>query len=324
MVGAHVRYRNPVQVVDEMERLSELGFHQINLADDLFTANAEHCLAVCAEILNRGLTVQWTSFARVDTVNRQVLETMRRAGCTTISFGVESGSPDMLRRIRKGITLEQVEHAMQLCKACDIEPHASFILGLPGETQETLRQTLAFGQRLNAMGVNHGFHVLAPFPGTDIREHIDRYDLQILSNDWRKYNANRAIVRTAGVAPDAMDAIVIDSERQFNQWLSDIGHRREQGCASAQETWPLVRLEHTVVLYDLMMKQLVEEKGVWQSIRPIGSARQALDGLIARVADELDHPPARIRAAIEFAHDNRALEYRYEDGSIRWSWNDYL
>ena len=108
MVGARVRYRDPVRVVDEMEELSALDFHQINLADDLFTANADHCLAVCNEILNRGLRVKWTSFARVDTVSRQMLEKMRQAGCTTVSFGVESGSPEMLRRIKKGITLEQV------------------------------------------------------------------------------------------------------------------------------------------------------------------------------------------------------------------------
>ena len=324
MVGAKIRYWNPVRVVDEMERLSKLGFHQINLADDLFTANHDHCLAVCNEILNRRLAVEWTAFARVDTVTRQVLEAMRRAGCTTISFGVETGSPDMLRRIKKGITLDQVEQAMRLCKRCDIVPHASFILGLPGETLETLRQTLEFGDRLAAMGVNHGFHILAPFPGTDIREHIDGYDLQILSDDWRRYHANRAIVRTAGVSPDAMDAIVIEGERQFDRWLSEIGHRREQGCASAQETWPLVRLEHTVVLYDLMMKQLVEEKGAWHSGQPIDNAQQALDGLLGRVANDLDHPTARIRAAIEFAHDNRALEYRCMGGSIRWSWIDYL
>jgi anaerobic magnesium-protoporphyrin IX monomethyl ester cyclase len=125
---------------------------------------------------------------------------MHRAGCTTVSFGVESGSPEMLRRIKKGITLDQVLKAVQLCLDCGIDPHTSFILGLPGETPETLAQTLAFGERLKAMGVNHGFHILAPFPGTDVRDRIDDYDLQILSDDWRQYHANRAIIRTAGVA----------------------------------------------------------------------------------------------------------------------------
>jgi anaerobic magnesium-protoporphyrin IX monomethyl ester cyclase len=324
MVGARVRYRDPVRVVDEMEGLSTLGFHQINLADDLFTANRNHCLAVCNQILDRGLTVKWTSFARVDTVSRQVLTTMHRAGCTTVSFGVESGSPEMLRRIKKGITLDQVLKAVQLCLDCGIDPHTSFILGLPGETPETLAQTLAFGERLKAMGVNHGFHILAPFPGTDVRDRIDDYDLQILSDDWRQYHANRAIIRTAGVAPETMDAIVIDGERQFDQWLADIGRLRQSGQASDSATWPLVRLEHTVVIYDMMMKGLLEKMGDRQAGAPEAVEADPVQWLICRVSGELDHPPERIRAAIEFAVEAHYLSWTRTDGRTRWSWVDYL
>jgi hypothetical protein len=72
------------------------------------------------------------------------------------------------------------------------------------------------------------------------------------------------------------------------------------------------------------MKALIEEKGVWHSGRPIDNARQALDDLIVRLADDLDHPAARTRAAIEFAHANHALEYHCKDGGLRWSWIDYL
>lgn len=324
MVGPQVRYRNPIQVVNEMEDLNRLGFHQINLADDLFTANKNHCLAVCNEILARRLTVLWTSFARVDTVTRQVLEKMRRAGCTAISFGVESGSPEMLRRIKKGITLEQVEQAMQLCLDCDIAPHASFILGLPGETPQTLAQTLVFGKHLKAMGVNHGFHILAPFPGTDIRERIDEYDLQVLSDDWREYHANRAIIRTAGVAPQRMDAIVIDSERRFDQWLADISRHRDHGDITDAAAWPLVRLEHTVVIYDMMMQQLIEKKGTWQSRQSDDVAAHRLDKLIDRVSGDLDHPQKRIRAAIIFAAAKEHLTCLKANGRIRWAWVDYL
>lgn len=324
MVGARVRYRDPICVVDEMQALIAMRFHQINLADDLFTANSDHCLAVCNEILNRGLKVKWTSFARVDTVSRQVLEKMRQAGCTTVSFGVESGSPDMLRRIKKGITLEQVVHAMQLCRDCGIDPHASFILGLPGETQTTLAQTLAFGDRLKAMGVSHGFHILAPFPGTDVRERVDEYDLQIVSDDWRRYHANRAVIRTAGVHPETMDAIVIDGERQFDRWLGEIARIREGGRATAEAIWPLVRLEHTVVIYDMMMKRLIEDRGNWPAETSDEADANPTGKLIDRLSGELDHPPARIRAAIEFAAGQRYLTRNSASGRIHWSWVDYL
>jgi anaerobic magnesium-protoporphyrin IX monomethyl ester cyclase len=324
MVGATVRYREPRRVVDEMEELSTLGFHQINLADDLFTANKKHCLAVCDEILRRGLEIEWTSFARVDTVSRRILEKMNRSGCTTISFGVESGSPEMLKRIKKGITLDQVVQATQACLDCGIAPHTSFILGLPGETPETLAQTLAFGERLKTMGVNHGYHILAPFPGTDVRERIDEYDLMILSDDWRQYHANRAIIRTAGVSPETMDAIVMDGKRQFDQWLADIGRLREEGRATEATAWPLVRLEHTVVIYDLMMKGLIEKKGVWRADSSDAADTHPVDRLIHRVSGELDHPQTRIRAAIDFAVGQRYLKQIHADRRIRWSWVDYL
>jgi radical SAM superfamily enzyme YgiQ (UPF0313 family) len=324
MVGSRVRYRNPVRVVDELQTLSAMDFHQINLADDLFTANSDHCLAVCNEILRRGLKVKWTSFARVDTVSRRVLEKMRQAGCTAVSFGVESGSPSMLRRINKGITLAQVVRAVQLCRDCGIDPHASFILGLPGETETTLAQTVAFGDRLKAMGVSHGFHILAPFPGTDVRERIDEYDLQILSDDWRRYHANRAIIRTAAIQPDTMDAVVIDGERQFNQWLGDIGRLRDEGRATAEAIWPLVRLEHTVVLYDMMMKRLIEKKGHWPAEKSDEADVKPTGELIRRLSGELDHPPGRTRAAIEFAAAKRYLTRTTTNGRIQWSWVDYL
>ena len=322
MGGPRVRYRDPAGVVDEMERLSTLGFHQINLADDLFTGNREHCLAVCNEICNRGLTVEWTSFARVDTVSQAILQRMRRAGCTTVSFGVESGSPDMLARIKKGITLDQVKAAMRLCRACGIETHASFILGLPGETHATLRQTLAFGETLRAMGVNHGFHILAPFPGTDIRDDRESYDLQILTDDWRDYHANRAVVRTAGVAPETMDAIVKASHREFDRWLGEIDDRRRHGLASPDEAWPLTRLEHTVVLYDIMMKGLIEEFARGPMGSPGENADQWQESLVQRLAARLDHPQRQIRAAVQFAAANNDLVCTCRDGEVSWSWEN--
>lgn len=324
MVGARVRYRDPSRVVDEMAELNRMGFHQINLADDLFTASESHCLAVCDAIIKRRLEVKWTSFARVDTVNRTILDAMHRAGCTTVSFGVESGSPEMLRRIRKGITLDQVEHAVKLCLECGIDPHASFILGLPGESEATIDQTVDFGKRLKALGVSHGFHILAPFPGTEVRECIDRYDLQILSDDWRLYHANRAVVRTMGVEPKTFDEIVIDTERQFDRWLGEIGSRREKGAISDADVWPLVRLEHTVVLYDMMMKRLVEEKGFWPADPEKENTGEAMRRLIDRVEKDLDHPPGRIQAAIEFATRQNHLRAAVRGGQLRWSWVEFL
>jgi len=108
MVGARVRYHSAERVVTELEYLANLNFRQINIADDLFTANQERCMAVCEEILKKKLDINWTSFARVDTVSEALLMKMKAAGCTAVSFGIESANPDILKTVKKGITLQQV------------------------------------------------------------------------------------------------------------------------------------------------------------------------------------------------------------------------
>lgn len=322
MVGSRVRLRAPSSVVDELEYLNSLNFNQINLADDLFTANSQHCLAVCDEILRRGLDVAWTSFARVDTVSHALLTRMRSAGCHTVSFGVESGNAAMLRRIKKGITLDQVVRAVKMCLRADIAPHASFILGLPGETPETLEETLAFGERLKAMGVFHGFHVLAPFPGTQIREKARQYDLRILSHDWSDYHANRAIVETSGVKRAMLDAVLLRFERKFDDWLGRMGRRYRQGEITAKEAWPLLRLEHTVRIYDLMMQTVVEQDKAPCEEGLVLSPTEKITALAQRASQLTDHSAEALHQTLHFAVDQGYL--KYDQGKACWHWVDYL
>jgi anaerobic magnesium-protoporphyrin IX monomethyl ester cyclase len=324
MVGAKVRYRNPVDVVDEMALLQSLGFHQINLADDLFTANKAHCHAVCDEILKRGLKLSWTSFARVDTVSEEVLVKMKASGCHTVSFGIESGNPEMLKRIRKGITLDQVTDAVGMCNRAGITPHASFILGLPGETPETLKDSIEFGDRLSKMGVLHGFHILAPFPGAEVRDQIDRYDLKILSMDWSTYHANRAIVETATVSRDRLDEVVIHWEKKYNDYLGELKVLRENGMGTAEQVWPLTRLEHTVLMYDLMMGRVIEELGPFTLPEGADSRRDALDHLVKKITGSIKATEEELKRSLGFAMEQGYLSPIKSNGMIRWQWADYL
>ncbi len=324
MVGAKVRYRNPKKVVDELAYLSTLGFHQINIADDLFTASKKHCMAVCDEILQRQLKIQWTSFARVDTVSRPALEKMKQAGCTAVSFGVESGSPEILTTIKKGITLNQVIDAVSMCNDVGVTPQASFILGLPGETLQTLQQTVAFAKRLKSMGVLHGYHLLAPFPGTDVRENSQSYDIQIMSNDWNDYHANQAIVRTEAVDQQTLDNIVKDWQKNFDIWLDDIKKRRDNGEASEEETWPLTNLEHIVLIYDLMIKEVIEKMG-WLPCKKSNSPdKTELDQLADLVNGTIPHTLEQIRKTLKVAIEKNYLTREQKKGQYRWKWVDYL
>ena len=323
MVGAKVRYRNPHNVVNEMEHLATFGFRQINVADDLFTSNENHCLKVCDEIIKRGLKIKWTSFARVDTVSVKVLTRMREAGCDTVSFGVESGNTEMLKRIKKGISLEQVINAVNMCNEAGISPHASFILGLPGETPETLKETVDFGEKLKDMGVSHGFHLLAPFPGTEIREEKEKFDIRFLSDDWRDYHANRAIVETSSVTRKMLDEIVIEWENKFNGWLGYIKERIKNGEASEEEAWPLVNLERVVLIYDLMMGRIVEGKGRLES-RVLDSKAEALGMLAEKIAGSVKYSRDEILSVLKYEVGQGNLKLTDDNGNYSLEWVDYL
>jgi len=323
MVGARVRYRNPQNVVDEMEYLGTLGFHQINIADDLFTSNEHHCFEVCDEIIKRKLDIRWTSFARVDTVSERVLRRMKEAGCHTVSFGVESGNMQILKRIKKGITLKQVTDAVKMCNESGVSPHASFILGLPGETPETLKETVEFGEKLKDMGVSHGFHLLAPFPGTEVREEKEKFDIRFLSDDWRDYHANRAIVETSSVTRQMLDDVVIEWESRFNGWLGYIKKRIESGEASEKEAWPLVNLERIVLVYDLMMGRVVEEKGFLEE-RTAASKSEALCRLADKMAGSVKHSRDEILSVLNYEIGGGNLILEDKEGKYSLQWVDYL
>ena len=212
MVGSQVRQRNPSLVVDEIEEIISYGINRINVADDLFVSHRGKVREVCEEILRRGLRFGWSAFARVNTVDRDTLRLMKEAGCDSVSFGVETGNAELLKVIRKGITCEQVREAVALCREVGIIAHTSFIVGLPGESPETLRETKEFAASLGSL---YGYHFLTPFPGTTVREEREKFDIEIMTDDWTRYDANSAIVRTSHLSPEQMDAFVAEYEGEI-------------------------------------------------------------------------------------------------------------
>jgi len=324
MVGAKVRYRSAQKVADELEYLNHLNFTQINIADDLFTANKKHCAAVCDEIIKRGLELKWTSFARVDTISEELLRKMKAAGCSGVSFGIESGNPEILKTIKKGITPEQVIEAVELCRRTGISAHGSFLLGLPGESAATLRETQAFGQRLKKMGLTYGFHLLAPFLGTEVREQKDRYGIRILTDDWSQYHANHAVVETAGATPQMLDEVAINWGTEYTEFLGDIRKRMQTGDAGEYEIWQVENLDRIVIMYDLMMKEAIEKKGSWHISQDPDSAAQALSALVERVKDDIEWEPDKIGRTLEYNLEQGHLRYQSNDGIIRWEWLECL
>jgi anaerobic magnesium-protoporphyrin IX monomethyl ester cyclase len=173
--GNAVRFRSPENVLAEIEQLVELGVRDIHMYADLFTLNRDHVMGICREILSRGLKVRWTCNSRVDFVDEEMLRAMARAGCWMISWGIESGDDGMLRRMGKGTTTDQVERALRWAKQAGIMNWGYFIIGLPGETEDSIRRTIDFAKRLPLDLAL--FHIAAPHPGTP-------FFFEVLENGW--------------------------------------------------------------------------------------------------------------------------------------------
>ena len=173
--GNSVRFRSPEHVLAEIEALVGLGVRDLNMYADCFTLNREHVMGICEGILERGLKVRWTCNSRVDFVDEEMLQVMARSGCWMISWGIESGDEGMLQRMHKGITREQVERALRWARRAGIKNWGYFIIGLPGETEESIRRTIAFARRLPLELVL--FHIAAPHPGTP-------FFFEVVENGW--------------------------------------------------------------------------------------------------------------------------------------------
>lgn len=164
--GNSVRFRSPENIMAELEQLVGLGVRDVHMYADLFTVSREQVMGLCELILERGLQLRWTCNSRVDFVDPEMLRLMGRSGCWMISWGIESGSEEVLRRARKGITPEQVEQALRWAHDADIRNWGYFIIGLPGETEETIQETIRFSKRLPLDLAL--FHIAAPYPGSPL------------------------------------------------------------------------------------------------------------------------------------------------------------
>lgn len=177
----HVTYQNTVRVrsaeniVEELEYLVKLGVKNIHMYADLFTVNRDHVLSTCQLIVERGLKIKWTCNSRVDYVDEELLQWMGKAGCWLISWGIESANEMVLKRARKGYKKEQAFKALQWANAAGIKNWSYFIIGLPGETEESIRETIDYSKELPTDIAL--FHVAAPYPGTPFF-----YD--VVENGW--------------------------------------------------------------------------------------------------------------------------------------------
>jgi len=317
MVGSRVRTRDPKKIVDEIQEILDYGFNRINVADDLFCSRKDRVRAVCREILDRGLKVPWSAFARVNTVDLETLRIMREAGCDAVSFGIETGNPEMLRRIRKKITLDQARSAVRMCREAGILAHASFMVGLPGETLETLRETEAFARSLNIV---YGYHFLAPFPGTTVRENIGEYDLEILTDDWSLYDANRAIVRTSALTAGDIEAFYEEFDRHNREFMADLERQYREGTIAEQDFFRVYGKYRMEFTFRILSEDLIETVGAIPMEEVRAGSGSAKDLLAERLRDATGAQENIVRDAVEDFVKKGFIKTAEKDGLLLWYW----
>lgn len=159
-----VRFHSADYFVGQLERLRSKGVNFFFVSDDTFTLNRERAIEVCRRIIDRNLDITWAAISRVDCVDEELLVWMRRAGCTTISYGVESGSREIRDRYHKRISDEAICRAFDMTVRTGIMARAYFIYGAPGETDRTIDESLALLARIRPLAAI--FYILDLFPGT--------------------------------------------------------------------------------------------------------------------------------------------------------------
>jgi len=192
--GAKVRMRSPKRMVDEMEWAGkEFGIYDFLFWSESFTNGQENAIETAREIIRRGLKVNWVCNSRVDTVSPELLKTIKEAGCFMIGYGIECGNQEVLDSVKKGTTLQDAVLAVRMAHDVGLEVTGHCVLGLPGETEETMRETLDFAKFLKIDYAQ--FYCAVAFPGSKLYEQCEEngwFD----TNDWKYFEQNFSVITT--------------------------------------------------------------------------------------------------------------------------------
>jgi anaerobic magnesium-protoporphyrin IX monomethyl ester cyclase len=167
-IGGTVNYkkRTMANIIDELEYITSLGIKEIYFADFTFTAEKRHVMELCQQMIDRKMHLSWSCNVHSRTLDNEILSSMKRAGCHTVQIGVESGTEEILKKYGKATDKEVIRRAFALCKKLRIRTVGYFIIGLPGEDKNSVRNTIKFAEELNPNFAS--FAIATPDIGTPL------------------------------------------------------------------------------------------------------------------------------------------------------------
>lgn len=229
--GLEWRRRSPQNVVDEMEHLvRDLGVEYILLRDPMFSLNQKRVIAICDEIVARGLKIEWKCETRVDFLKEATLRAMAAAGCTGVNFGVESSDVEIQKGVgRAPIEQEQFRRMMTTCRELGIDTFAFFIIGLPGDTVTSVLKTVKFAIDMQPTWVQ--FTAASPFIGTKLRDWA--VERGLASEDRYAYVSSHEVQMGNGTLSVAQVQALLRFAKLFQRGLNRGGILKDHRAPSA-------------------------------------------------------------------------------------------
>jgi len=170
--GNTYRFRSAEKVVEELELLKKQGYKEVFFRDETFTASKDRLHKICDLLIERDVGIEWICNARIGNVDKELLVKMKKAGCHTIKFGVESGVQEILNNIRKGIKVDMTRKTFKWAHEVRIRTHAHTMVGCVGETPETIKKTIKFLKEIDPTTVTMG--IFTPYPGTPLFKMVEK------------------------------------------------------------------------------------------------------------------------------------------------------
>ncbi|MCC6448954.1 MAG: radical SAM protein [Candidatus Aureabacteria bacterium] len=205
ILGKRFRIRSVGNILGEIEEArGRFGIVHFYFNDSTLTLKRGWILKLCEGLSVKNLGITWEGMTRVNMIDRELLRTLRRAGFVRLSLGIESGEQRILDIMKKGVTLEEIREAYRLCREERIETESFAMLGLPGETRETIRRTARFVRSIPEVRYS-SFSIATPYPGSELMAMAKegRHGLKLLSGDYRRYRRyDGGVMEVNGLSPE--------------------------------------------------------------------------------------------------------------------------
>ncbi|NOX62568.1 MAG: B12-binding domain-containing radical SAM protein [Chloroflexi bacterium] len=250
IVGRTYRQRSPENIADELQHIIDAyGVRNFYFIDDLFTIDVRRLDKILDHFIERKMDIRWRCLARVDRVTPDLLQKMYKAGCRQIHYGIESGNEEVLKRTAKHIRLSQVRDAVRWTEEAGIHSKGYFILGLPGDTEETMEETIEFAASLDLSEAM--FSIATPMPGTQlwnelIRKHPEtRYNADFTrSYYYNSYTSEIApFMNVSEVSDEVLSQMAIKARQRFLEAKKRRLYRKSFGETAGDLLWTAAQVK---------------------------------------------------------------------------------